>query len=274
MLGSLLWRGLVAGLLAGLVGFGVARWIGEPQVDRAIAFEDYVDALHPAPDAPATSGGPLVSRSEQESSGLATGAVIFGVAIGGIFALVFAAALGRLGTHTVRGTAALLGLLGFVAVYLTPFLKYPANPPSVGDQDTIGSRTGWYLAIMLIGVVAMVAAVSVRKRLVGRLGSWNATLAVVGGYAVAVVIAYALLPTIDEVPQQALPTVVHAVGDAGVTFPPVVLWRFRLASLAIQAVIWTVISLAFGVLAERWYRSTGAPRRRERDDPMLAAFRR
>src|SRR5690349_10198283 len=148
MLGKLLWRGLVAGLLAGLVGFGIARWIGEPQVDRAIAFEDYTDALHPAPDA-GPPQAPLVSRSEQRSSGLATGAIIFGVAIGGIFALVFAVGLGRMGTHTVRGTAALLGLLGFVAVYLTPFLKYPANPPSVGDDDTIGRRTGWFLAIML-----------------------------------------------------------------------------------------------------------------------------
>jgi predicted cobalt transporter CbtA len=273
VLGNLLWRGLVAGLLAGVVGFGVARWIGEPQVDRAIAFEDYTDALHPAPDAPTTPDAPLVSRSEQRSSGLATGAVIFGVAIGGIFALVFAVGLGRLGTHTVRGTAALLGLLGFVAVYLTPFLKYPANPPAVGDPDTIGRRTGWYVTIMLIGVVAMVAAVLVRRRLVGRLGGWNATLAVVAGYAAVVVVAYALLPTIDEVPQQALPTVVGAVTDAGATFPPVVLWRFRMASLAIQAVIWAVLSLGFGVLAERYFRATGAPRRREHDDPLLAAFR-
>jgi hypothetical protein len=273
VLGSLLWRGLVAGLLAGLVGFGVARWIGEPQVDRAIAFEDHTDALRPAGDASTTPEAPLVSRSEQKSGGLATGAVIFGVAIGGIFALVFAVGLGRMGTHTVRGTAALLGLLGFVAVYLTPFLKYPGNPPAVGNEDTIGRRTAWYLTIMLIGVVAMVAAVVVRKRLVGRLGAWNATLAVVAGYAIVVVVAYVLLPTINEVPQQELPTVVHAVGDTGVTFPPVVLWRFRMASLAIQALIWTVVALGFGVLAERFFASGGVARRRERDDPVLAAFR-
>src|SRR5205814_1533215 len=167
-------------------------WIGEPQVDRAIAFEDHTDALHPAADGPTKAEAPLVSRSEQRSSGLATGAAIFGVAIGGIFALVFAVALGRMGPHTVRGTAALLGLLGFVTVYLTPFLKYSGNPPAVGDADTIGRRTAWYLTIMLIGVVAMVAAVVVRKRLVGRLGGWNATLAVVAGYVVVVVVAYVL----------------------------------------------------------------------------------
>lgn len=268
MLGNLLWRGLLAGLIAGLVGFGIARTIGEPHVDTAIAFEEYVDALNPAPG-PADTEAPLVTRDEQRSSGLATGAVIFGVAIGGIYALVFSVALGRLGPFTVRGTAALLGLLGFVAVYLTPFLKYPANPPAVGNDDSIGRRTGWYLAMILVSVVATVAAVLVRRRLVGRLGSWNATLAVTAGYVVVVIAVWLAFPTINEVPQQALPSVTGAVGDAGVTFPPATLWRFRVASLAVQASIWTVIAVVFGAFAERFFTSSGAPRRRAADDPLL-----
>jgi hypothetical protein len=272
MLGNLLWRGLLAGLLAGLVGFGIARTIGEPHVDTAIAYEGYLDALHPPADA-GPEEAPLVTRDEQRNSGLATGALIFGVGIGGMFSLVFAGALGRLGPLTVRGTAALLGLLGFVAVYLTPFLKYPANPPAVGDDDTIGRRTSWYLLMILVAVVAMLAAVVVRKRLVERLGAWNATMAAVLGYTVVIVVAWLAFPTIDEVPQEAIPTVVGAVGDTGVTFPPSTLWRFRIASVAIQAAIWAVVALGFGALAERFFRTSGAPRRRAADDPLIAAHR-
>jgi hypothetical protein len=171
--------------------------------------------------------------------------------MGGIFALLFTVAYGRIGLRTARGTAALLGFLGFVGVYLVPLLKYPANPPSVGQPDTIGKRTVLYLVMLLLSIGAIVAAVAVRRRIVPRFGEWNATLLAAGGYIVAMAICYLALPGINEVPQQALNGVVSAVTDAGVTFPPAVLWNFRIASLGIQLVMWTTIALVFGAAAER-----------------------
>ena len=44
MTGHLLLRGMIAGLVAGLIAFGFARLYGEPQVDRAIAFEELMAA--------------------------------------------------------------------------------------------------------------------------------------------------------------------------------------------------------------------------------------
>jgi len=247
MVRSLLIRGLLVGLLAGLAAFGFARWKGEPNVNKAIAFEDYVEYdVHHQPPEPEE-----VSRSVQDSAGLGTGAIIYGVAMGGVFALVFTVAYGRIGLRTARGTAALLGLLGFVSIYLVPLLKYPANPPAIGQEDTIGKRTALYLLMVVLSVAALVGAVVVRRKLVARVGAWNATLLAGGGYVVAMAICYLALPGINEVPQAAIPGVVDAVTDATVTFPPVVLWNFRVASLGIQVVVWTVIALAFGALAER-----------------------
>lgn len=40
MVGKLLMRGMLAGIAAGLLTFGFARIVGEPQVDQAIAFEE------------------------------------------------------------------------------------------------------------------------------------------------------------------------------------------------------------------------------------------
>jgi hypothetical protein len=240
---------MLVGLAAGLLAFGVARVLGEPQVDKAIAFEEYVESnVHHSAgeDAP-------VSRAVQDSAGLGTGAILYGVAFGGLFALVFAAAYGRIGTMTARGTAAVLGLLGFISVYLVPVLKYPANPPAVGNPDTIGRRTTLFLVIMLLSIAAMVAAVVVRRRLAYRLGEWNATLVAAGGYVAAMALCFVLLPGINEVPQQALAGVVPAVTDAQTTFPAVVLWRFRIASLAIQAVMWATLAVGFGLLAHRLF---------------------
>lgn len=255
MVRRLLIGGMLVGLIAGIFAFGVARVLGEPQVNKAISFESYVEYTvhHGPPEAE------LVSRSLQSSAGLGTGALIYGVAFGGIFALVFAVAYGRLGPLTARGTAALLGLLGFVSVYLVPNLKYPANPPSIGDPDTIGRRTALYLVMILISVVGMVLAVIARRKLRARFGDWNATILAGLGYLVAIVVSYLVLPGINEVPQQAIQGVVHAVTDAGVTFPPTVLWRFRVASLGIQVMMWSTIAILFGLVAERVLERPAAP---------------
>jgi predicted cobalt transporter CbtA len=247
MVRSLLIRGMLAGLVAAVAAFGFARWKGEPNVNKAIAFESYVgsEVHHEAPE------DEEVSRTLQESAGLGTGVILFGVAMGGIFALVFSVAYGRIGLRTARGTAALLGLFGFVGVYLVPLLKYPANPPAIGQEDTIGRRTVLYLAMVLLSVGGIVVAAIVRGRIEHRFGAWNATLLAGAGYIVAMAVFYLVLPGINEVPQQALSGVVDSVADAEVTFPPTVLWNFRVASLGIQLVVWTTIALVFGVLAQR-----------------------
>ena len=47
---TLLLRGMLVGVVAGLLVFAFARWIGEPQVERAIAFETAADqAQEPRP---------------------------------------------------------------------------------------------------------------------------------------------------------------------------------------------------------------------------------
>ena len=282
MVRTLLIRGMLAGLIAGMAGFVFARVVGEPHVDRAIAFEEYIEynaknahrhgtGAEAAPVSQAAPGSAgrssagsteapkqsaeaeeeLVSRTVQRSAGLATGALLYGVALGGIFGIVFSMAYNRLAPLGVRGTAAVLGLLGFVAVYLTPFVKYPANPPSIGDPETIGRRTALYLLMFLLSVAGMVLAVVARQRMAPRQGGWNATLIAGAGYLVAMVICGALLPVINEVPQQALAEVASAVTEGGVTFPPTLLWGFRVASLGLQVVVWATIALVFGGLVHR-----------------------
>ena len=246
MTGKLLVRGMLAGLAAALLSFGFLKVAGEPSVERAIAFEKAMDeakakakadeAAAKGLPAPADEQEPeLVSRPVQAGIGLLTGVVVYGAAVGGLFALVFALAYGRIGLSP-RATAALLALLGFVSVYLAPVLKYPANPPSVGLPDTIGMRTSLYFSMLLISLGAMIAAGLLRGSLNKRLGEWNASLIAAGAY-IAVVVGVALaLPDVNEVPEG---------------FPAPLLWDFRIASLGAQAITWATLGLLFGVFAER-----------------------
>ncbi|MEV7242849.1 MULTISPECIES: CbtA family protein [Streptomyces] len=224
---NLLVRGMLAGLAAGVLALVVAYLLGEPSVDKAIAFEDAHSHEHEME---------VVSRSLQSTAGLATGVLVYGVAFGGIAALAYCFALGRVGRFSPRATALLLSGCALLAVYVVPFLKYPANPPSVGDPDTISKRTTLYFLMMLLSVLLAIAATILGKRLAPSLGTWWATVVAVAAFAVVIGLAYEFLPVINEVPKD---------------FPAALLWRFRLSALAIQSVLWGGFGLLFGELAER-----------------------
>lgn len=231
MVGSLLLRGMLAGVLAGFLAFAFAHTFGEPQVDRAIAFEE--QAAKAANEAPEPE---LVSRETQANIGLLTGTVTYGAAVGGIFALVFAFAYGRVGVLGARATSALLALAAFVSVALVPQIKYPANPPAVGSPETIGSRTGLFFVMLVLSIAVLVASIALARRLWDRYGGWNASLLAGAAFVVVVAAIQVALPSVNEIPDG---------------FSADLIWRFRVVSLGIHAILWTVIGVAFGVFAER-----------------------
>jgi hypothetical protein len=242
---DLLIRGLLAGLIAGVFALGVAEMLGEPQVSRAIAVETQLyQQEHETPDPV------IVTRDVQSTVGLATGVLAIGAALGGLFALAFAFAYGRVGQVGPRSTALGIAGAGFVAMYLIPFLKYPANPPSIGQPSTLDHRTGLYFGLMLISVLTMIGAVSWGRSLAGRFGAWNAALITAAAFLAVTTAVFIVMPGLNEVPA---------------AFPATTLWRFRMASLATQLTLWTTIGLVFGALTER------SPANRRRD--TLEAFR-
>jgi hypothetical protein len=228
---TLLIRGMIVGVVAGLLSLVFAYVFGEPGIDSGVAFEDQA-----AQAAGTASGIELVSRGVQSTIGLATAVVVYGVAIGGLFALVYAVAYGRVGRFSPRALAAALALMAYLVVVVAPFVKYPANPPGANDPSTISDRTGLYVALILISVILGVAAVVAAQRLAPRIGAWAATLSAAGAYLVVIGVIEFAMPAVNETP-------------AG--FPATVLWQFRLASLGTQAVLWATLGLLFGWLTDR-----------------------
>ncbi|MEE2855485.1 MAG: CbtA family protein, partial [Actinomycetota bacterium] len=136
----LIGRGLLAGAIGAVLAFAFARLCAEPVIGRAIAFEEgRVDAenAHGVHE----HGAELFSRGVQSGAGLGFGVLIFGVAMGALFGVLFCVVASRVTSVGPRALSLLLAAGAFVAVYLVPFAKYPPNPPAVGQADTIAART-------------------------------------------------------------------------------------------------------------------------------------
>jgi predicted cobalt transporter CbtA len=230
----LIGRGALAGTVAGLLSGGVSLLLGRPSVDAAIAMEE----------ATADTGVEVFSRAEQ-GVGLLVTSMITGLAVGVLFGAIYAAFhRGDDGDGWRRSLV--LAAAGFVGVALIPFLRYPANPPGVGDPGTVSSRTSAYLLAVLIGVAAVTAAALLHEALQGReraVRQLAATAVVLAGVGIT----------------RLLPPPTLATG-----LPPELIWDFRLASIATLATLWFGLGTAFGLIAERAAQREegGRPRRK------------
>ncbi len=234
MVRTLLICGLIAGVVAGVLAFAFESIVGEPSVDAAIAYEEASAPVVRLSEA----GSEPVSRDAQKGFGLLGASVVYGLALGGLFALVFALGYGRIGRGRWSPGRTALGLAAaaFVVVFLVPALKYPPNPPAVGDPGTIGERTALYLTMIGISIAAAVAGWRLRRLVAARLPGDTASVLGVLGYVVIATLAALALPGGAEIPP---------------TFPADTLWEFRLASIGTQLVLWSVLGVVFALLAQR-----------------------
>lgn len=241
MIGKLLFKGMMAGIVAGVAAFLFAHHFAEPQVDRAIAFEESMTAhqhqaevghQHAQSD---DSEVEVFSRQTQSGVGLLAGMALMGAALGGGLALVWSFCYQRIGPSNPRALALCLALAGFLTLSLMPGIKYPPNPPAVGNPATIGYRTALYFIMLLASVGILAASVWCARRLRSRFSGWNAPILAVAIGTALMLAACALMPSVNDVPDR---------------FSADLLWRFRLCSFGINFVLWSVIGVMFGAQAE------------------------
>jgi Probable cobalt transporter subunit (CbtA) len=213
-------RGLAAGLVAGLLAGVVALVVGEPALEEAIALE----------------GGEGGFPRGLQLIGLPIGTALVGLGVGAIFAVASVWAVGRVEGDALRRSLK-LGAAAVYAVVGLPALKYPPNPPTVGDPATVSSRNTLYLGLVVLGLVLVAAAWAAGRQLAATGLSPAARTAIVGaGLAVATVAVLAILPDAEAV-----------TGPVS----PALLTSFRVRSVAVQAVLYGGTALAFGLLARR-----------------------
>lgn len=211
--------GLVAGAAGGLAAALYLAIVVQPILGEAIAREEPTGHVHEE----------LFSRSVQQIGG-AAGTVLYGALVGVILGAVLAMV-----RHRLRGDdwqrAVRVAATGFVTVLLVPFMKYPANPPGVGDPATVSRRTGLYLVFLALSVLAAWSGWRLARTLAARgRRPESSAMAGVAAYLVAVAVAAAVLPGTGNV----------------VSLPADLVWRFRLASIGGSALLMAVTGIVLG----------------------------
>ena len=219
-------RGLLAGVLAGVLAGIFAFVFAEPILDRAISLEKAGEHHHEA----------VFDRGEQKA-GLILATTLYGSAVGTLFGLLAAYFRRRSSLRSEWLRSLALSGAVFLGAVLLPFLKYPPNPPGVGaDPATLAERTLAYLAIIVLGLLAVFAAWRFARRLEG-VSPVRRELAAGGVLIVLLAFLYLAMPDFG----------VHSSAEP---VPAGLIWEFRLSSLGTQAVLWAAIGCIFGLLGE------------------------
>jgi hypothetical protein len=265
-------RGAIAGFITGIFSFVFARAWAEPFINKAINYEAGRDAAITAVDKAngvtvSLDGPEIFSRTIQSNFGLATGLIGFSTAMGALIAVTYLVLHARFNLRP-RTLVLLIAGFGFLGVYLLPFVKYPANPPAIGHDFTIATRTALYLTLVGSCLVFLVGAIILcRKVLMPRFGLFNATLLAAAAFCVPYFVLIALLPALGHLHANVLQATATGYGRSATEtplpiansagqlvypgFPADVLWKFRWYSLLNQALVWAGTGLIFSVLVER-----------------------
>lgn len=234
-LGRTVADGALAGAVAGGLGAAALNWLVEPSIRAAIAIEEAGSAHEHAGGAMHDHGADaLVSRPEQVVLGLVT-VLVVGVLVGIAFALVHRFLGVRLPGRTATGTTMCLAALGFATFTLAPALVVPANPPAVGDPETVGLRTVTYLGTIVCAVALAVLVVGVARSAALRPGTRAVAAAALGVVGTAVLVT--VLP--------------HAADPVPANVPADLVWEFRVASLAQIGLMWLTIGATCAWLGQR-----------------------
>lgn len=218
-------RGLAAGLVGGFAGALILWWLGEPSIRESLQTEA---RLSQGEGHEAT-----FSRGVQVVGGV-TAVLITGIVLGLVLTVVFVSVRNRVALPTDAHVAVAAGSLLFLVHGLVPWLKYPPNPPGVGDPESVDERTVAYLGLIALAICTVVLAHEVARRLARRHVEppwrWFAAVAVT---VVLLATGYVVLPAADPIPT--------GVGAD-------LLWRFRLVSLGGLAAMWGGMTLTMAVL--------------------------
>lgn len=227
-LARLVRRGLLAGGVAGAMSALYLAVVVDGPIDEALAIEA---ARHG--DDGRVHDGEMFSRTTQVIGGMTAG-LLYGLVAGLLFSIVFARLRHRLPGSDDFLRSLSLATAGFVTIVLIPGLKYPANPPGVGDPATVNSTTLAFLTLMAMGIVfVMVAWHGVDTLRARGLRQHRATT--LGVLFVAIAVSLAWLAWSDA------PTVPTDI-------PADLLWRFRVRSLGGLALQWSLIGIIFGLV--------------------------
>ena len=216
---------LLSGVIAGVILAGVNYFVAEPFIDQAIGIE--VDN--------SIASGEVVDFDElssyrvwQKEGTFAAGAFL-GLTYGAILGIVYVISRKYLPSSDDRKKALILAAIMCLSLYVVPFIKYPANPPAVGDPETIGLRDSLYTIYQLAsGLIAL--GVSILMYKLQRIGYIKYVIPVI--YLGLVASIYAIFPANPD----------------EITAPMDLVNAFRAVTFGTMVMFYLVLGTIFGIM--------------------------
>ena len=221
---------LVAGALAGLVHGSANLVLVEPYLDEAIGIENQNLFDSGEEDDTLEFWVEYEGYRDWQKGGQLLAGVILGTSMGALFGIVFAYSRKILpGQHHVKKTLVLAGIM-WLTIYLIPFLKYPANPPTVGDGETVVLRATLYLAFIAISGFSVIGFYQLSKKFQGR----KKFVAIIGYAAFMTAMFVVMPPNPDEI-----------------TAPMELVNGFRVMSVIGVSVFWIALGIILGLFWQK-----------------------
>jgi predicted cobalt transporter CbtA len=222
---------LVSGAFAGLVWGSANLVLVEPYLDEAIGIENQNLFASGEEDDTLEFWVEYEGYRTWQKEGQLLAGVILGTSIGALFGIVFALSRNSLpGNNNIKKALILAGIM-WLTFYFIPFLKYPANPPTVGEAETVILRSILYLSFIAISGFSALGFYNLSKIFKG----YKKLVGLVG-YVVFISAVFAIMP---ENPDE-------------VTAPIDLVNGFRIMSVLAVSIYWIVVGLILGVLWNRY----------------------
>ena len=220
--------GFAAGIAHGLVNFAIV----EPYLDQAIGIENMGKFQSGQEhDTPQFWENFNTYRIWQKQGQILAGGIL-GLSTGALFGVVFAYSRHVLpGDNHIKKALVLAGMMWFT-IFFIPFLKYPANPPTVGDPNTIVLRSSLYIAIIILSGLGALGFSRIYKRMQKSMKR----LLVPIGFAVYISTIFVLLPPSPD----------------AITAPMDLVNGFRIVSVLTVTMTWIINAIILGYLWERF----------------------
>jgi predicted cobalt transporter CbtA len=222
-----IFSGAIAGALLGLINQSIV----EPFIDKAIGIETQRQV----------NAGKIIDTIQQsqyrtwQKEGEIVAAIIMGVSLASLFGVVFAYTRSSLPSSDNEKKAVILAGLMFVALFLVPALKYPANPPAVGNPATIYYRESLFIGFIAVSGFSTLGLALLYRKL-GSNQSKMRRISIPLIYVAIIVGAYVIFPPNPD----------------KITIPMDLIVSFRIASIFTIGVFWGLVGIIFGAFWDKF----------------------
>jgi predicted cobalt transporter CbtA len=219
---------LLAGAIAGTILGAINQVAVESYIEHAIELE----MRNTAQSGQVINSAEFAAYRFWQKGGEIIAGTILGLSIGSLYGIVFAYTRGSIsGTNNKKKALIVASVMWFV-LFLMPALKYPPNPPAVGNPETIYYRQSLYVAFLAIsGFSALGLAFLYRK-----MASSNTKKAIIpSAYAAIMAGAYLAMPSNPD----------------SINAPIDLVIGFRITSAITISMFWALLGVIFGTFWDK-----------------------